>query len=38
MKASPQTHAGSARPARKKSVLVLVKRRKAAPTPSTIVK
>jgi hypothetical protein len=36
--ASPVTHAGSDRPARKKSTLVLMERRAAKPTPSTVTK
>src|SRR5579859_679685 len=35
MKASPQIQAGRARPARKKSALVRMKRLRAAPMPST---
>jgi len=35
MKASPQIHAGSARPAWKKSLLVFMKRLRAKPMPST---
>ena len=38
MKARPVTHAGIDRPERKKSTLVLIARRAANPTPSTVTK